>query len=125
MTEDYLLTKIDYKRRKPSFTVEKRNKFGAVAQWLDGHYFKSKKELRRYTYLRHLQMGKEISELKVHPKYPIIINGIEVCDVELDFSYKDKTGKFIIEDTKGLDLPMSKLKRLLVESSYGFEVTIL
>lgn len=124
-TEDYVLTGLDYKpKRRKQFTVEKRNKYGAVSQWIDGYYFKSKKEARRYGTLKTLQMAKEISELKVHPKYPITINGKEICNVELDFSYK-KDGNLVVEDTKGMDLPISKLKRKMVNAVYGFEVVVL
>lgn len=129
--EDFLLHRIDKKPRKktPTVIVEKRNKYGAVAKWVDGHYFKSKKETRRYIYLKHLQEAKEISNLEIHPKFPLCaydINGdkVDVCVIELDFGYM-KGNKYILEDTKGMDLPMSKLKRKWFEKQYHEEVIVI
>ena len=44
----------------------------------DGIRFDSKREFLRYMDLTILEKAGEISDLKVHPKYPIIIGGVEI-----------------------------------------------
>lgn len=54
---------------------------------LDGYTFQSKAECERYKQLKLMVAALEICELEVHPRYPITINGIKICDVVLDFAY--------------------------------------
>lgn len=86
--------------------------------------FPSQGEAARYDHLRSREFHGEIHCLKTHPVYPIKINGQRVCVVELDFGYFDGDGKLVVEDFKGKDNALSKLKRRLVEAQYGFKVTI-
>ena len=41
-----------------------------------------------------------------------------------DFAYRDKAGKRRVEDVKGADTPISRLKRAMVEAQYGVQVEI-
>jgi hypothetical protein len=103
-----------------------RNKFKAVATKEDGYRFLSLLELRRYRDLKLMQRAGEIQDLEVHPRYPIIWPGTDtkICVVELDFQYRDSRGTLRVEDTKGLDNILSKMKRKLVEAAYGFTVEL-
>jgi hypothetical protein len=102
-----------------------RSKYGAVRTELDGITFASKREAYRYATLRILEKGGKIADLELQPCYPITINGQLVCKVLLDFRYRDlDTGEVVIEDSKGRDNPLSKLKRKLVEAAYGIEVRL-
>ena len=66
-----------------------------------------------------------ITGLKLHPRYPIFINGIQICTVILDFEYFDKElDKTMYVDRKGFYTSESKLKHKLFSASYGKEVTI-
>lgn len=93
------------------------------------HYFPSKAEAMRFAELNLFQNNGLISELKLQPKYPIIINGVKVCEYRGDFLYLNKEGKEILEDVKGthnesaLD-PVFKLKRKMVMAAYGKEISI-
>lgn len=102
-----------------------RNKYGAVKVKCDGHTFDSKREHARYIDLLRLKAAKEITGLIIHPTWQIIINGIVVCRVMLDFSYITKEMKVIHEDVKGKDNQMSQLKRKMLEAAYGIKVTII
>jgi Protein of unknown function (DUF1064) len=97
-----------------------RNKYGAVRCELDGHAFDSKSERDHYAgNLAIRQMAGEIRGLFVHPVFPIKINDIFVCNVELDFAYTEvATGKQHVEDVKGKDNALSKLKRRMLEAAY-------
>jgi len=99
-----------------------RNKYGNVKVEIDGYKFDSKAEARRYGELKLLK----VAELEVHPKYPIMMRGLKVCDVILDFEYSDETGMHY-EDvkSKGTDTAISRLKRRMVSAAYGITVDVI
>jgi len=86
--------------------------------------FDSQGEAKRYDVLRRLESLGHIHGLECQPKYPININGGKLCDVVLDFRYLTKTGQLKIEDFKGKDNAMSRLKRKAFKLSYGLEVEV-
>jgi hypothetical protein len=107
------------------FAKTKQSKYNAVKCQLDGINFDSLSERRYYSVLKLRQEGEEITALKIHPRYPIIINDIKVCDVELDFEYYDKADKTVhYVDVKGKDTDMSRLKRKMIEAEYDIKVEI-
>lgn len=107
-----------------------KSKYGAVRTEVDGITFDSKREAARYTYLRRREQAGEIYGLQLQPTYEITINDIKICKVKLDFSYWDTKQHFetgapqVIEDVKGKDTPVSKLKRKLVEAQHSIKVRI-
>ena len=103
---------------------KKPHKYKAVPMKLDGYKFDSTVEAQHYAELKLRERAKDISELKVHPRYPIVINNVLVCVVEMDFSYRDKQGLPRVEDVKGMDTALSKLKRKLVVASYGVTTSL-
>lgn len=118
-------------RERLGINIEPRHKYGAVRQEADGHTFDSTREYERYVELKLLQRAKKIHELKVHPSWEIIINGVLVCVVELDFRYKMhvRDGVFgplviVAEDVKGVDNPLSKLKRKLLKAVHNIDVVL-
>lgn len=113
--ENMVLNRLD--RQKKSFVVERRNKYGAKRCEIDGYKFASIKEATEYRNLKLELAAGSISDLEIHPTYPIIINEIEVCKVVLDFAYFDKrVGKKRYIDTKGFEIELSKLKKKLLEA---------
>lgn len=103
----------------------RRSKYAAVPTMIDGYRFDSKAEAKRYGELKLLAHAKEIFFLKVHPQYPIDIDGYHVCTVEADFSYFDKESKLHLEDVKGHDTALSKLKRKLVYAVHKHDMEII
>jgi hypothetical protein len=101
-----------------------KNKYGAKRQCLDGYTFDSQMEARRYAQLKILVHAGAIQNLEIHPRYPIAINGKKICAVILDFQYT-QAGKLIVEDVKGRDTPLSRLKRKLVEALHPITVTLI
>lgn len=104
--------------------AQPKSKYKAKRVQIDNCWFDSKKEGQRYSELKMQQNAKLISNLTLHPVFPIWFNMIRICDVELDFAY-DKDGGKIYEDVKGHDTEMSRLKRKLVEAFYKIKVEIL
>jgi hypothetical protein len=110
---------------------KKRSKHNARAQRLDGIYFPSTKEAKRYLYLKTRQTLGEIHDLKVHHRVPITIAGLKVCEVEIDFAYHAEGHGVVWEDVKGQTkgdepaIKLWKLKHRLVEAVYGIKVQII
>jgi len=93
------------------------NKFHAIKVEYKGHKFDSKMEYRRFVELELLEKSKQIKDLKVHPRFPIIFHMKKVCDVMGDFEYMEN-GQWVVEDVKGIDNAVSRLKRKLVCLQY-------
>jgi hypothetical protein len=111
-------------RNQPS-----KSKYGNKKVVVDNIGFDSKREAARYNELKLMAGAGLISDLVCHPAYVIKINGIHICDVILDFRYYDLQKRvtesaIVIEDVKGKDNDLSRLKRKLVEAQYGFKVTL-
>ena len=103
----------------------RRNKYFAKKATQDGYRFDSLAEHKRYGELRLLEKAGEIKKLEVHPAYSIDWGGsAHICTVILDFRYRDKVGGEHIEDVKGQDNALSRLKRKLVEAAYNIHVDI-
>lgn len=101
-----------------------RHKYNARKVKIDGYTFDSIIEGRRYQDLKLLLKAHKIRNLEVHPRFPILIGHTRVCYVILDFVYVDEKGAQVYEDVKGNDLPMSRLKRKMVEAAYGIKVRV-
>ena len=76
------------------------NKLNAKKQIYKGFKFDSKKELHRYIVLEKLLKGKMISNLELHPVFPLMVNGVKIGRYTSDFKYINDEGKTIIEDVK-------------------------
>lgn len=92
---------------------------------IDGIRFDSLREAEHYANLKILQSARQILDLECHPRYPIVINGEKICTVELDFRFKDvRCGTIRVQDVKGFDTALSRLKRRLVKAVHGVEVEV-
>lgn len=80
----------------------------------DGITFDSKAEAKRYKQLKLMQMMGQICDLKVHPRYPIVVNDVKVCTYVGDFEYRDHRGTHV-EDVKGVKTSVFKLKAKLMK----------
>lgn len=87
--------------------------------------FHSGAEAARYDVLRDQQSRGEIQGLELQPVYKIYIKGKLICKVILDFRYLTKSGELQVEDVKGKDTDMSRLKRKMVEAVYPFKVQVI
>ena len=135
----------------PDKVPRRKNKYGARPQQyccVCGHYeqlpaggvcplgcgdlvrMDSLAELRRYDELRLMQRIGLISGLLPHPRYPIILYGVQVGTYVADNRYTDfATGALVVEDVKGgtataTDTALSKFKRRCVAAQYGIDVVV-
>jgi Protein of unknown function (DUF1064) len=101
----------------------RRNKYGAVPTIVDGIRFASKLEAARYAQLRQMQSVGLIRNLELQPRFPCVVNSVKVCDYVADFAYfRDNTR--VIEDVKGVQTDVFKLKWKLVEALYHVRIEI-
>jgi len=97
---------------------------------VDGFKFDSKGEAERYRALRLLERAGEITDLELRPRFPLVIGAMPVKIGNRqavywgDFRYRTAFGESVTEDFKGMDTPISKLKRALVKVMYGVDVRL-
>ena len=90
---------------------------------IDGHEFPSKKEGNRYLELKLLQRAGEISNLELQPKFILQEKfkkkGKTYREISYiaDFKYIEK-GQVIVEDVKGKETEVFKIKHKLFEYKY-------
>jgi len=101
----------------------------------DNIKFDSMAEMSRYQHLKLLVYTKEISDLEVHPRISLDVNGQHICRYHPDFRYKDRDGNIVIEDVKGrwknvaafkrtTNWQVFNLKAKMVKAILGIEVTV-
>ncbi len=102
------------------------SKYKNVKIKIDGIKFDSKAESERYAELRILEKAGMISNLQLQPKFELQSkfrhNGkalAAICYIA-DFSYHEKTSeKIIVEDVKGVETDVFKIKRKMFLRLYG------
>ena len=120
-------------------------KYNATKVTIDGHTFDSKKEANRYLELKLLERAGTITDLQLQVKFELIpaqytpdevkvlksgkekiIKGKcleRECSYIADFVYTDlRTGKTVVEDSKGMRTPEYVIKRKLLRYRYGIEI---
>lgn len=89
----------------------KKHKFKAVATYVDGFRFDSKKEAARYVRNKLLiRSGEMVMQLR---QVPFHLPGGVIYRIDFVEYYADGTQLFV--DVKGMDTPQSKQKRVQVE----------
>ena len=107
------------------------NKYHNKKVQIDMNVFDSIAESRRYKELKLLERAGEISELELQPRFLLQEgfkkNGKTFRKIEYiaDFKYIEN-GKIVIEDVKGKETEVFKLKRKLFEHEYpDYELKII
>ena len=100
-----------------------------------GQKFDSIREFERFQELRLLEKAGKIINLIVQPRYFLRCGEKDVkirsdrypngrhVSYYADFEYEEN-GEKIVEDVKGKDTPVSRLKRAFIEAQYGVRVRI-
>jgi len=99
--------------------AKRKHKYNAVKVQVDGIKFDSKAEARRYGQLKILEGQGEIRQLRIHPRFPLEIDGQLICTYVGDFAYREPgTPLEIVEDTKGMETDEFKIKAKLFQALY-------
>lgn len=116
-------------------------KYRAKPTTVDGIRFHSKGEAGRYQELRLLERAGEIEGLELQPVFVLkapsttgTLRGalkalagdqLVIGKYIADFKYYDgRQGGWIVEDFKGMDLPLGRWKRKHAEKQYGIKVLV-
>lgn len=106
------------------------NKYGNEKTEVDGIKFASRHEAKRYVELKYMERAGLIKNLQLQRVFPLIgpQTDKEGKLVErpvkyiADFVYKDKDGKTVVEDAKGVRTDVYRIKRKLMLSIYGIRI---
>lgn len=101
--------------------AQQMNKYNAKRTFFDGIWFDSKKEAHRYQQLKLMLRAGKISDLELQPRYDIVVNGEKICYYKADFRYIEN-GELVVEDVKGMQTSVYKLKKKLVKACHGIEI---
>lgn len=100
----------------------RRSKYNAIKTEYNGVTYDSKKEAKRAVELDYLLKAGEIKNLGRQIKFPVEINGKHVFTYHADFAYETAAGEKVVEDVKGLETTVFKLKAKCIEAYYGFKI---
>ena len=85
----------------PTTNAGKPSKYRNTAVTVDGRLFDSRREADRWRDLRWRAVAGQIVDLEHHRTISVHVNGVWICDVEVDFSYRETAaGLVIVEDVK-------------------------
>lgn len=101
----------------PRSNPERASKYGAIPTRVDGVRFASKAEARRDAELQMLVRIGEISNLIRQPRFPLVVNGVKVGTYVGDWTY-DEHGRVVVEDSKGVQTPVFRLKWAIAKAMY-------
>lgn len=96
--------------------------------------FDSKGEYQRYLDLRMLERVGRIRDLKRQVRIPLVVNGTPLLirdkigraralSYVADFTYYEDD-VYVVEDFKGFDTPVSRIKRAIVEATCALTVRV-
>ena len=117
--------------RQLGYIDEPQRKYGNKKVVLDGIKFDSKREAERYSYLKVLERVGEIEQLELQKKFVLVPaqrnKAGKVTERAItyraDFYYFDKrSGKWVVEDAKGVKTAVYKMKKKLMRSVHGLNI---
>ncbi|MEZ9708733.1 DUF1064 domain-containing protein [Vibrio breoganii] len=114
-TSTHAQTKQD---KKPN----RNGKYNASKVVTNDRTYDSKLEAKRAHDLEMLQMCNEISDLKFQVSFDLQVNSSPICKYIADFTYLDKHGNYIVEDAKGAETAIYKLKKKLMLACHGIKI---
>lgn len=108
-------------RKQLGIKVAKPHKYRAKPETIDGVRYDSQKEAKRAGELRWLVQAGEITDLRAHPVFDLVVNDVLIGRYEADFQYRRK-GRLVVEDVKGVRTPVYRLKKKLMKAVWGIEI---
>ena len=100
-----------------------RHKYRAKPTVVDGIRFDSKREAVYFQELRLRERAGEIRDLQRQVPFRFSLEGGYVFTYLADFVFADDTGRHVV-DLKGVDTPVSKLKRKLIAVLYRIRIEV-
>jgi hypothetical protein len=115
--------------------VPLRNKYGAHRVELDGIWFDSQREAARYRELCLMEQASLITELQVHPAFPLMVPDLTQLEApqvfytigvyHADFRYLNlRTGELVVEDVKSPPTKTPAYRRTKKHVEAQYQITI-
>ena len=125
----------EWAQKHPNPRAPLRNKYGATAVVVDGQRFDSKRECARYQELKRLEAAGVITELVVHPAFPLVVLQLEpvgppyilhtIGVYHADFQYRQvDTGTVVVEDVKSKPTRTEAYQRTKKHIQAQYQITI-
>lgn len=96
-----------------------------AGQWIR---FDSKAEAAYYVGLRTEEKHGLVRKIVLQPRFPHMVNGKKAFVYRADFSFErsvyGRSWERHVVDVKGMDTPVSRLKRKCVELEYGIRIEV-
>lgn len=114
--------------------VVPRGKYGNRKTVVDGIAWASAKQAKRYGELKLLLKADRIRNLRWEVTYPLVVNGVLVCNYRADFVYEEfkrtelsparerQVWAFVVEDVKGVRTKDYIIKRKLMKAVHRIEI---
>lgn len=114
-------------RKLLNLNKSRRGKYNANGQKIDGHWFASAAEAKRYVQLKDMQQDDLIEDLVLQPSYPIVHHGKPITTYRADFRYVvlnelKRAEVVVVEDVKGMVTDVYLIKKKLVEAQYNLKI---
>lgn len=94
-------------------------KYRNVPEVVDGIRFDSKAEARRYCELKLIERSGLIQRLSLQPRFRFACGATYVGDFAyLEGAYPDIKGRWVVEDVKGVETAVFRLKACLMAHEY-------
>ena len=110
--------------------MKRTNKYKNIKTTVGNLKFDSKKEAKRFEELLLLLKAHEIEELRLQHSFTLIesytaLDGekIKAMKYIADFTYIDRLRGFIVEDVKGKQTDVYKMKKKLMKEIYDISIT--
>lgn len=109
-------------------------KYHNVRVYMDGVTFDSVREAQRWNELKLMRMAGEITELRRQVRYELLptqkvrdwktgkMKSERGVSYVADFVYRDRSGEFVVEDTKGVKTKDYVIKRKLMLKVHGIQI---
>jgi hypothetical protein len=104
-----------------------RLKYNNTPTMIDGIRFDSKKESQYYGRCKMLLKAGELTKIECHVPFPLIVNGVKICEYEADFVLYYPDGTFRVKDVKSTateGLAVFRLKKALMLAIHKINVEI-
>jgi hypothetical protein len=112
----------DYSETAAPAANPKKSKYGNKKTEVDGIWFDSIREAKRYVALRYLLKAGGIKYLERQVEFELNEGGTHSLIYRADFVYETKEGKMVVEDSKGMRTREYKKKRRLMLEVHGIEI---
>lgn len=99
------------------------NKYRAKRIKSEDGNFDSTGEFKRWCVLKLAEQAGLIQSLERQVRFKLAVYGTHICDYIADYTYY-KNGIYVVEDFKGIQTKVFKLKKKLMRAVHGIDIKV-